>query len=49
MKREKEERKAKAKQLLKEYDEKFTNMRDVVRDEVVEEQGILRKIWTRLA
>lgn len=48
MKKEEEERKAKARQLLKEYDEKFTNMRNVVRKEVVEEQSIPGKIWTRL-
>lgn len=43
-KKQEEEKKAKEEQSLKKYDEKVENARDVVREEVVEENSILDKL-----
>lgn len=45
-KQQEEEQKAREKQLQEEYNEKLEKARDVVREEVVEEKGILGKIWS---
>lgn len=45
MKKQQEEKKAKEEQSQKKYDEKVENVRDVVREEVVKDENILRKVW----
>lgn len=45
VKKQEEEKKAKEEQSQKKYDEKVDNVRDVVREEVVEEKSILGKLW----
>lgn len=45
MKKQKEEKKAKEEQLQKKYDEKVENVRYIVREEVVKDENILRKVW----
>lgn len=44
-KKQEEEKKALEEQLQRKYDEKVENVRDVVREEVVEEKSILGKLW----
>lgn len=44
-KKQEEEKKAKEEQSLKKYDDKVENARDVVREEVVEENSILDNLW----
>lgn len=44
-KKQEEEKKALEEQLQRKYDEKVENVRDVVREEVVEEKTILGKLW----
>lgn len=45
IKQQQEEKKAKEEQSQKKYDEKVENVRDVVREEVVEEKSIFGKVW----